>query len=290
MDTDDVPDLKSNEMTGRVSQNTRLTATEHFQNIRHIELHISNIHHLYTPGDILLLRPQNKQSNVRKVLEILGLEHEAQKPFAIVEANFGILFILKLGQSVPCHWPKVMTLDYLLTHCLDICGRPRRHFFQLLSFFALSGQHAERLKELASPEMQDDLFSYCYLPKRTILEVLLDFPCKIPLDYLLDLIPEVKPRSFSISSSPSYHLNSINLTVAIVDYKTVLKENRKGVCTSWISDWKPGALINFSIQRGSLNLIKDINVPIILIGPGTGIAPMRSFLFERIQQGSKSIS
>jgi sulfite reductase alpha subunit-like flavoprotein len=286
LDADNIPEISSindpNGIMGRVVQNSRLTAPDHFQDIRHVELHASNAHHLYKPGDILLLRPQNKPSNVLKALKILGLENEGQKQFAIVEESFG-------GQSVPRHWPKVMTLDFLFTHILDICGRPRRHFFQLLSFFALSEQHAERLKELASPEGQDDLFSYSYAPKRTILEVLLDFPCQIPLDYLLDLIPEMKPRSFSISSSPYCHLNSIHLTVAIIDYKTVLKERRTGVCTSWISDWEPDSLINFSIQRGSLNIIDDITVPVILIGPGTGIAPMRSFLIERIKKGAKSI-
>lgn len=181
-----------------------------------------------------------------------------------------------------------MTLNMLFLYFLDICGRPRRNFFQLLSFFALSEQHAERLKELASPEGQDDLFAYCYAPRRTILEVFSDFPCHIPLDYLLDLIPEMKPRSFSISSSPSHHLNSIHLTVAIIDYKTILKERRSGVCTSWISCWKPGETVHFKIQKGALDLVKDINIPIILIGPGTGLAPMRSFLFERIQQGATS--
>lgn len=79
-----------NDLKGLISRNSRLSTMDHFQDIRHIELNVANVHHLYNPGDILVLRPQNNQINVQKILEILGIESEAQKPFAIVEEVFGI--------------------------------------------------------------------------------------------------------------------------------------------------------------------------------------------------------
>lgn len=73
--------------------------------------------------------------------------------------------------------------------------------------------------------------------KRTIFEVLTDFSSvKLPLKYLVDLIPAFQPRSFSISSSPLVHGNTIHLTVAIVNYKTKLKADRVGVCTDWMAN------------------------------------------------------
>lgn len=93
MDTNIIPDVSPimdpGSITGTVAQNVRLSTLDHFQDIRHIELHSRNIHHLYNPGDILILRPQNKKSNVEKILKLLGLENEALKPFAIVQEVFG---------------------------------------------------------------------------------------------------------------------------------------------------------------------------------------------------------
>ena len=123
---------------------------------------------------------------------------------------------------------------------LNIFGRPRRYFFELLSFFALDKQHAEKLKEFASTEGQTDLYAYAHKMKRTVFEVLQDFSSvKIPIKYLMDLLPITLPRSFSISSAPSVH-NDIQLTVAIVEYKTKLQEPRLGVCTDWMSSIVPG--------------------------------------------------
>lgn len=111
------------------------------------------------------------------------------------------------------------------------------------------------------------------------------------MQYLLDLIPPIKSRSFSISSSPLVHKGEIHLTVAIVDYKTKLSERRVGVCTNWMKNWKIDGMsspliclkdkVSFKIQKGSFKLPENLLTPIICIGPGTGIAPMRSLLWTR---------
>jgi len=79
-----------------------------------------------------------------------------------------------------------------------------------------------------------------------MFEVLQDFSSvKIPIKYLLDLIPVMLPRSFSIASAPSVH-SSIHLAVAIVEYKTKLAEKRVGVCTNWMSKLNPGGILIFA--------------------------------------------
>jgi sulfite reductase alpha subunit-like flavoprotein len=73
------------------------------------------------------------------------------------------------------------------------------------------------------------------------MEVFQDFKSVIvPIQYLLDLIPFMAPRYFSISSSPDVHTGQIHLTIAIVEYKTKLTEPRVGVCTNWMKQWKQG--------------------------------------------------
>jgi sulfite reductase alpha subunit-like flavoprotein len=150
----------------------------------------------------------------------------------------------------------------------------------LLSFFALDSQHVEKLREFASAEGQNDLYAYAHKMRRTTFEVLQDFTsAKIPLKYLLDLIPPMRTRSFSISSSPLVLPNSVELTVAIVDYKTKLQDRRVGVCTDWMSILRVGGKqvfhnvidpIRCHIMKGTMSLPNDLSVPIICIGPGTG--------------------
>lgn len=83
---------------------------------------------------------------------------------------------------------------------------PRRYAFELLSHFTDSDLEREKLKEFVSAAGQDELYTYCNRPKRTILEVLADFPhatANFPLGYFFELFQPIRPRAFSIASSPS---------------------------------------------------------------------------------------
>lgn len=221
-------------LRGTVLENRRLTHESHFQDIRHLELEVSNSNGLvpYNSGDILVVRPQNTSQRVDEFLELLGWQDVADRPLVVEPVGSNI--------RIPPHLPDHLTLRTLLTHHLDIYGRPRRYFFHLLSFFTTSEQHSERLKELASTEGQDDLYKYCHLLKRTTFEVLQDFPSRVPLSYLFDLFPGMRTRSFSIASSSSLHPNQIHITVGLVEYKTKMLAPRVGVCTHWMRNWDPG--------------------------------------------------
>ncbi|CAG8751863.1 6658_t:CDS:2, partial [Funneliformis mosseae] len=140
----------------------------------------------------------------------------------------------------PAHWDSILTLRKLFENYLDIFSTPRRSFFEFLSFFTTDENQTEKLREFCSAEGQDDLYAYNQRVRRTIVEVLQDFPsAKIQLEYILDMFPELQPRQFSISSSSKVHPGQIHLTVAIVQYKTRLQKPRRGVCTKWMSRLKP---------------------------------------------------
>lgn len=83
---------------------------------------------------------------------------------------------------------------------------PRRYTFELLSHFTDSELEREKLIEFTTPTGQDDLFTYCNRPKRTILEVLADFPHaakKLPIEYFFEVFQPIRARAFSIASSPT---------------------------------------------------------------------------------------
>ncbi|KAJ3415526.1 NADPH-dependent diflavin oxidoreductase 1 [Chytridiales sp. JEL 0842] len=261
-----------------VLENSRITSAEHFQDVRHVRFDISDLNISYEAGDVMVVYPQNPAKDVQEVLEYFGWTDIADKPFRL-QSN-------RPDVKLPSYWPAVLTLRRLFEEFLDIFGRPRRYFFELLSFFATDPLHADKLAEFASSEGQDELYAYCHKPRRTTFEVLSDFnSVKVPLKYLLDLIPIIRPRSYSISSSPNVHANEIHITVAIVEYRTKLKKPRKGICSSYISTLSPGDRVAFSLQRGTLKLPADEETPIIFLGPGTGVAPIRSLIYDRLHSG-----
>ncbi|XP_059645698.1 NADPH-dependent diflavin oxidoreductase 1 isoform X2 [Cornus florida] len=168
---------------------------------------------------------------------------------------------------------------------------PRRYFFEVMSFFASAEHEKERLQYFTSPEGRDDLYQYNQKERRTVLEVLEDFPSvQMPFEWLVQLVPPLKTRAFSISSSHSAHPNQVHLTVDVVSWTTPFKRKRTGLCSAWLAglDPKQGVNIPAWFCKGSLH-VPPPSLPLILIGPGTGCAPFRGFVEERALQ-SKTCS
>ena len=105
--------------------------------------------------------------------------------------------------------------------------------------------------------------------------------CKLGLDRLCELVPRLHPRAFSIASSSLAHPGQVQLCVAIVQFKTPYKREKMGVCSAYLAGLKPGARVRLWIRPGTFTLPKTVATPVILVGPGTGVAPMRSILQER---------
>lgn len=184
--------------------------------------------------------------------------------------------------SPPFFLPLVCSMRSLLGEVLDISGTPRRAFFETLSLFATDEVEREKLVELSSPDGADLLYEYATREKRTYVEVLGDFPsCKVPLKRLLQLIPRLRPRGFSIASSSLETPWRLHLCVAVVAFRTPYKRARTGVCSSWLASLEPGAEVPLSIRPGTFKLPESLDHPLIMVGPGTGVAPMRSVVLER---------
>ncbi|CAG8650834.1 9689_t:CDS:10, partial [Ambispora leptoticha] len=262
--------LSDGEFFARVLKNERITSHDHFQDVRHMD---------YKPGDVAVFRPKNLSEEVEEFIKMMDWVDIADDPFVLIPNQE--------DRKVPVHWEQVLTLRKLFENYLDIFSTPRRSFFEMLAFFTTNEDHTEKLREFCSPEGQDDLYAYNQRVRRTIVEVLQDFPsAKIPYDYILDLFPEIQPRQFSISSSSQSYPRRIHLTVAIVKYKTRMHEPRRGVCTKWLAGLLTDSRIPLKISKGSMRLPTSLSTPVILIGPGTGVAIMRAFIQERVLQGA----
>ncbi|CAG8646383.1 26545_t:CDS:10 [Racocetra persica] len=268
------------EIYARLVKNERVTAHDHFQDVRHIELDIGDTELKYDPGDVAVIRPKNLPEDVDEFIKLMNWSDVADDTFILVPNDE--------DYKIPSHWESPLTLRKLFKDYLDIFSTPRRSFFEFLKFFVTNEDHIEKLKEFCSAEGQDDLYAYNQRVRRTIAEVLQDFSsAEIPLKYIVDMFPEIQPRQFSISSSSKVHQGQIHLTVAIVKYKTKLQKAREGVCTKWLSGLIPDeCFIPITISRGTMTLPTSTSTPIILIGPGTGVSVMRAFLEERIFEGA----
>ncbi|KAL3677409.1 hypothetical protein R1sor_027357 [Riccia sorocarpa] len=263
--------------------NRRLTAQDHNQDVRHIEFDLGPNAVKYQPGDILTLIPRQNPEDVDSFLNRLSLDGDA---YVTVEAA-------RLEPA--CRWndPELLQLGpvkirTLVESVLDVSSAsPRRYFFEVMSHFASAEHEKERLQYFATSEGRDDLYQYNQKERRSVLEVLLDFPSvQLPLEWILQLVPRLKPRSFSIASSERAHPNQAHVTLAVVEWTTPFKRKRRGLCSSWLSKLDPSQgeiYVPVWITKGALKLPAP-SIPLILVGPGTGCAPFRAFVEERTVQ------
>jgi sulfite reductase (NADPH) flavoprotein alpha-component len=212
-----------------------------------------------------------------------GIAYEAGDACGVIPQNNPelveeILHALNFSGSVGVQLPKAgsTTLyDALLNH-LQITRITRK----MIESYATIG-NCQGLFNLLVPEQQSHLDKYTY--DRGLVDLLHDYPhvLREPSD-LVAMLPRLSPRLYSISSSPAAHAGEIHTTVAVVRYRSHNRE-RGGVCSTLLADrTNTGETLPIYIQPNKrFRLPSDSTAPIIMIGPGTGIAPFRSFLHER---------
>ncbi len=189
-----------------------------------------------------------------------------------------IIDTLKFSPDVPVQLPKSGSTPLVgaLTDHLQITRLTRK----TIEAYATIGR-CRPLFALLTPEQQSHLDKYIY--DRGLVDLLHDYPGVLhdPAD-LVAMLPRLAPRLYSISSSPLAHAGQIHTTIAVVRYHSHNRE-RGGVCSTLLADRTPaGARRPIYIQPNKkFRLPQQSDKPIIMIGPGTGIAPFRAFLHER---------
>lgn len=262
--------------SGKVIKNDRVTDPTHFQDVRKLVFENTDGEEVqYDPGDTVALYPSNMPEDVQALLD-----HQGWSDIA----DYKITVSPEFEQTVFGGLVQPLTLRSLLTHHLDIMAIPRRSFFANVWYFAKgSEREQERLLEFSTLEGLDDLYDYANRPRRSILETITEFDTlKIPIEYILDVLPVLRPRLFSIASP--LNQQQVELAVAIVKYKTIIRKIRRGVCTRYIEGLVEGDYVPFSIHRNGLyhpkSYLSNTRVPggnpLILIATGTGVAPVIS--------------
>lgn len=204
----------------RLLTNNRITAEDHFQDVRHLEFDVAGVPggKNYGPGDVAWVHPSNDNSAVEELAGLmkLGLDQVVR----IIPAVLTAAKASTAQQSNTFTFPGICSIRVLLRDVLDILGTPRRSFFERLSLFADDPEEKEKLQELASPGGADLLYEYATREKRTFVEVMRDFPsCQVPPERLLELIPRLRPRGFSIASSSLETPSTLHICMAVVSFR-----------------------------------------------------------------------
>jgi len=212
----------------------------------------------YKPGDALGVYPHNCPQLVQSILDVFNAGNDDSVTLNGLELTLGEA----LGSHLDITKPSDEALEFLATCAGD----------------ASESMALRKMSEEGAAEGVD------------LLDILEDFLSARPvINELIPRLGKLQPRLYSIASSPNLHTREVHLTVGAVRYRRK-KRDRKGVASAWFADaLEPGDRVNIYVQPTlDFRLPADGDTPIIMIGPGTGIAPFIAFLQERMmlhQQG-----
>ena len=250
---------KSNPFPAKLLKNVLLNKPGSGKEVRHYEISLNGSGLTYEAGDALGVVPVNCPELVDDVLAALKAKPDEN---------------VKFGDNI-------VSLREALTHHFDV-NKPSQ---ELLAAVAKAVPQSE-LAALLAPEKRDDLKKWLW--GRHVIDLLELLPAPMPVAEFIPLLKKLAPRLYSISSSPKAHPGEVHLTVGAVRYESHGRV-RKGVASTFLADRVGDAEFVKVFLQPSHGFKPPGNgdLPMIMVGPGTGIAPFRAFLEERLATGAK---
>ena len=247
---------RKNPFPARLTKARLLTAPGSGKETLHFEVSLAGSGLAYEVGDSLGIFPSNDTAEVDAVLAAAGLTGDET-----VEGAGPLREVLT--RQVTLREPSRQLLAAILEKCPD----------------------AAELNELIDPEAKSVMDDW--IDGREVVDILLAYPqAKFTADELVKVLRKLQPRLYSIASSPKAYPEDIHLTVAVVRYESHGRQ-RQGVCSTYLADRvKDTAMPVFIHSAKHFRQPEDPSVPVIMVGPGTGIAPFRAFLQEREALGA----
>lgn len=238
---------KASPFAAEITALVNLNSSRSAKETLHVELDLAGSGLTYEPGDAIGVAPQNDPRLVEQLLGAVGLAGEDS-----LHATLGAKH-------------DVTTLTgHLVRTLAAVAGDPRL---------------------LALAEDPDALAAY--LPGRQVLDLFEDHPVRLAPEQLLGLLRPLPPRLYSVASSQKATPDEAHLLVGAVRY-TAHERDRAGVASTFVADRrKPGDRLPIYVKPNAhFRLPADPAIPLIMIGPGTGVAPFRAFLQDRDATGA----
>ena len=273
------------------------------RNCLHMEIDISGSNLSYQTGDHIAVWPTNAGKEVDQLLSVLGKEDK-----------HNIVIVVKpLDPTAKVPFPTPTTPDAAFRYHMEICGPVSRQFMSSLAAFAPNDTAKAEMAKLGSDkEYFQKKVSSQFLSLSEVLAMVESTQKwnKIPLSLLIEGIPKIQPRYYSISSSSLVQKDKISITAVVEKVQLEGREDYlRGVTTNYLLALKQkqhgdpdpdphgltyaitgprnkydGFHVPVHVRHSNFKLPSDPSKPIIMIGPGTGVAPFRGFVQERAAQ------
>ncbi len=254
---------RKNPFPGTLLVSRSLSAPDIDKDTRHYEIGIKGSGLIYEVGDSLGVFPQNDTDLVNDILAALGFSGDEVVPSA---------------DGSPLTVRQRLTSENQITH-LDK---------KIVETFALKVGDQDLQAMATDPARKDAFEQYKY--GRETIDLLIEYPeAKFSPEEFVAMLRKLQPRLYSIASSQRVHPDEVHLCIVKVTYQS-MGRLRKGVASTWFADRvglnQPAVPVFVHVAK-HFRLPEDSNTPIIMVGPGTGIAPFRAFLEDRQATGAK---
>ncbi|MEB6801919.1 assimilatory sulfite reductase (NADPH) flavoprotein subunit [Staphylococcus saprophyticus] len=249
---------KSNPYQAEVLENINLNGRGSNKEVRHVELLLDNYGESFEPGDCVVVLPQNEPEIVTLLIETLGWDKDIEIP------------INDDGDTLP--------LEKALTEHFEITKLTKPLLQKAAELFG----NTELLSQIDNAEWIQQ-----YVDGRDVIDLLIEFPTsELKPETFYKLLRKLPAREYSIASSYEATPDEVHITVGAVRYEAH-ERTRKGVCSVQLAERiQPGDTLPIYLKKNpNFKFPFDEETPVIMIGPGTGVAPFRSYMQEREELG-----
>ena len=258
---------KENPFHAKLAENRLLNKPGSAKETRHFIVSLEGSDLTYKAGDSLGVFPTNRPGDVAEIIERLGASGDELVSPAMLKLAAPITLREALSRRLALSGPTAKLVNTLLAKTTDAAEQAR-------------------LSELVKPEAKEALTGF--LDEREYADLLAEFPhAKLTPQELVDHQRKLMPRLYSIASSAKLHPREIHLTVAVVRYTTNHRE-RHGVCSTFLAErmllGETSAPV--FVSNSHFGPPEDTTKDAIMVGPGTGIAPFRAFVQDRVATGA----
>ncbi len=275
----EAPIVASRELLKEVIPGSRST--------RFIAFDVSASDTKYETGDHLSVYPRNPQAEVERLCKRLNVDPEAWFVTEMADASGKVVE----GETA---WMQPTQVRQVITEEFDLSLRePLQELLKTLAEAAGDAGEKTKLTEWVETLSRGDqeetehaaVLTQSILDSHLSINDLLDeFPsCTLELGRLIELLPRQKPRLYSISSSSLLHPEQVQVTIGVVQVKTAAGKTRPGLCSNYLASLDPerGDTARISVRKSTFRPPTELQTPMLMVGPGTGLSPLIGFLQHR---------
>ncbi|MGR6992450.1 NADPH-dependent assimilatory sulfite reductase flavoprotein subunit [Klebsiella aerogenes] len=253
------PYTKEAPLTATLAVNQKITGRDSEKDVRHIEIDLGDSGLRYQPGDALGVWYQNDPALVKELVELLWLKGD--EPVTIE----GKTLPLPLAQALEWHFELTVNTANIVENYATLTR-----------------------SETLLPLVGDKAQLQHYAATTPIVDMVRFSPAQLDAEALIGLLRPLTPRLYSIASSQAEAENEVHVTVGVVRYD-IEGRARAGGASSFLADRveEDGEVRIFIEHNDNFRLPANPQTPVIMIGPGTGIAPFRAFMQQRAAEGAE---